>query len=104
MKSDQLKRYETGIKPPCHERIFERVTFKEALPEISKVRLEQTLYAEHPDKKIYIEALREKKTNQSSETLAAIWEVDEDTAKGIAEELVSAGFFKKRRDNDTQRY
>jgi hypothetical protein len=104
LKSEQLKRYENGIRPPQDERLFERATFKEALPEVSKVRLEQTLYAEHPSKKKYIEALREKKTNQSLETLASIWEVDGDTAERIAEELVTAGFFEKRRDNDALRY
>lgn len=71
---------------------------------MSTVRLEQTLYAEHPDKKKYIEALREKKTNQSLETLATIWGMDEETAETIAEELVGAGFFERRRENDKQRY
>jgi hypothetical protein len=104
LKSEQLKRYENGIKPPSDERLFERATFKEALPEVSKVRLEQTLYAEHPDKKKYVEALREKKTNHSSESLAAIWEVDIEKAKNIAEELAFTGFFEKRRDNESQRY
>lgn len=104
LKSEQLKRYESGIKPPLDKRLFERVTFKEALPEVSKVRLEQTLYAEHPAKKKYIEALREKKTNQSLISLAAIWEVDEGAALAIVEELVLAGFFEKRRENETQRY
>lgn len=104
LKSEQLKRYENGIRPPTDDRLFERVTFKEALPEVSTVRLEQTLYAEHPDKKKYIEALREKKTNQSLETLATIWGMDEETAETIAEELVGAGFCERRRENDKQRY
>lgn len=104
LKSEQLKRYENGISPPVDERLFERVTFKEALPEVSTVRLEQTLYAEYPEKKKFIEALRESKTDQSSESLAANWGIDAAKAQDIAEELVAAGFFEKRRDGVSHRY
>jgi hypothetical protein len=103
LKSEQLKRYENGINPPGDERLFERVTFKEALPEVSTVRLEQTLYAEHPEKKKYIEALRESKTDQSSKSLAATWGIDVGDAQMIAEELVAAGFFEKRGGNGNSR-
>lgn len=104
LKSEQLKRYENGIPPPTDERLFERATFKEALPEVSTVRLEQTLYAEYPEKKKYIEALRENKTDQSSDSLSAIWGIDIADAHVVAEELVLAGFFEKRRDGDSHRY
>lgn len=104
LKAEQLKRYENGINPPEDERLFERVTFKEALPEVSTVRLEQTLYAEYPEMKKYIKALAEQKTNQSSESLATLWEMDADEAKAVADSLVNAGFFEKRRDGNSHRY
>jgi len=104
LKAEQLKRYENGIDPPADERLFERVTFKEALPEVSTVRLEQTLYAEYPELKKYIEALTEQKTDHSSVSLASLWETTSDKAKTIADALVTAGFFEKRRDDSSHRY
>lgn len=104
LKAEQLKRYENGIDPPADERLFERVTFKEALPEVSTVRLEQTLYAENPELKKYVEVLTEQKTDQSSESLASLWETTPDEAKSIADALVTAGFFEKRRDGSSHRY
>lgn len=96
LKSEQLKRFENGIKAPTDERLFERVTFKEALPAVSTVRLEQTLYAEYPELKKYIESLRDKKTDHSVETLSETWGVSVENAIQIAENLVSAGFFERR--------
>jgi len=104
LKAEQLKRYENGVEPPADERLFERITFKEALPEVSTVRLEQTLYAEYPEMKKFIEALTEQKTDQSSDSLAFLWEITPDEAKVIADNLVTAGFFEKRRDGTSHRY
>jgi hypothetical protein len=104
LKSEQLKRYENGINPPADEKLFERATYKDALPEVSTVRLEQTLYAEYPDKKKYIEALRESKTDQSNASLAAIWNISLNDAQRVAEELVGIGFFEKRGSSGAHRY
>lgn len=104
LKAEQLKHYENGIEPPTDERLFERITFKEALPEVSTVRLEQTLYAEYPEMKKFVEALTEQKTDHSSESLASLWETTTDEAKAVADNLVSAGFFEKRRDGSSHRY
>lgn len=104
LKSEQLRRYENGLPPPSDERLFERGTFKDALPEVSTVRLEQTLYAEFPDLKVWIEALREEKTDQNVKTLAKIWSVSIEEAEETAEKLVTAGFFEKRKDGEVPRY
>lgn len=104
LKIEQIRRFENGLPAPSDDRLFERVTFKEALPEVSKVRLEQTLYAEHPDKKQYVESLREKKTDQSVGSLAAVWGVSIEEARVVAEELSLIGFFEKRRDGSAYRY
>ena len=70
--------------------------FREALPEVSTVRLEQTLFAEYPELKPRLIALEGAKPTQSVESLAVIWQVDAETAQGIASHLVDAGFFESR--------
>ncbi len=61
----QVKRLEVGEAEPEGEQLFSRPAFKDALPEVSKVRLEQTLYAEHPTEKNSLELLRAEKTSQT---------------------------------------
>lgn len=95
----QLKRYETGVEDPEGENIFERKTFKEALPDVSQTRLENTLYAEYPDLRDWLNELEGEKAEQYPETLSKIWEVSEDKALQIAHRLVEVGFFEKRGDN-----
>lgn len=66
LRDVQVKRFELGDEPtPDGDQLFARVAFKGALPEVSKVRLEQTLYAEHPDHKPWIEKLNREKTLQT---------------------------------------
>ena len=68
-----MRRYELGEPDPDGEPLFARAAFKDALPEVSEVRLAQTLYAEHPDLRESVEKLRGAKTLQSVETLTKIW-------------------------------
>jgi hypothetical protein len=72
------------------------VAFKAAMPEVSRVRLEQTLYAEHPDRKAWMEKLRGEKTSHTPETLATIWGLTPDVAAHTAGTLASIGFFEQR--------
>ena len=104
LRQEQVKRLETGHAGPEGECLFERQTFKEALPEVSKVRLEQTLYAEYPSLKVNIEQLRGQKTSQSLDSLSAIWSVQADKASSIALSLVEVGFFEKRGDRTNPIY
>jgi hypothetical protein len=69
----QVKRLEVGENEPDGEQLFGRPAFKDALPEVSKVRLEQTLYAEYPVYKDWIEKLRGEKTLHTPDTLANTW-------------------------------
>jgi len=96
LREVQVKRLELGEPEPDGERLFARVAFKDALPEVSKVRLEQTLYAEHPEKKSWIEKLRGEKTLHTPDSLAAIWNISAEQATEQASELVSIGFFEAR--------
>ncbi|MCS3634205.1 hypothetical protein GGP57_001526 [Salinibacter ruber] len=95
----QLKRYETGVEDPEGENIFERRTFKEALPDVSSTRLENTLYAEYPDLREWLKELEGEKAEQYPESLSRIWEVERSQALQIANRLVEVGFFEKRGDN-----
>ena len=87
---------ELGEAEPDGEKLFARASFKDALPEVSKVRLEQTLYAEYPEKKPWIEKLRGEKTLHAPESLAAIWNTSTDQATAQALELATIGFFEVR--------
>lgn len=68
------------------------------------MRLEQTIYAEFPDLKRYLEKLKGEKTEQTVETLANLWKVDDAEALAIAERLTNVGFFEPRGDRSHPSY
>ena len=96
LREIQVSALEIGESAPEGEQLFVRPSFKDALPEVSKVRLEQTLYAEHPAQKMWLERLRGTKTLQTAETLAEIWEVTSEVAATRAADLATIGFFEVR--------
>lgn len=96
LRTQQMRRYEVGEADPDGEALFSRAAFKDALPEVSEVRLTQTLYAEYPQVREWLEKLRGEKTAQRAETLAKIWDKNSSDAMQLAEELVSVGFFERR--------
>lgn len=105
LRDVQVKRFELGDEPvPDGDQLFARVAFKGALPEVSKVRLEQTLYAEHPDYKPWIEKLKREKTLQTPETLAQIWDSSVEDATVRASELSIIGFFEQRGSKQAPEY
>jgi Fic family protein len=104
LRARQVQRYELGQVEPDGEILFERQTFKEALPEVSRVRLTQTLYAEYPAIKERLEALREAKTRHTVESLAAAWKVSMPEAQKMAHELAEIGFFERRGERDAPEY
>jgi hypothetical protein len=96
LREVQVRRFEIGEAAPDGEQIFARPAFKEALPEVSKTRLEQTLYAEYPAYKQWLERLKGAKTLQTPVTLAALWNLSSEEAEAKAVELVAIGFFEAR--------
>lgn len=95
LRDVQIARLERGERGPSEGRLFEQVAFKEALPAVSRVRLEQTLYAEFASAKPLIERLREQKATQNIDSLSVIWNTPEnETANNIAS-LESIGFFER---------
>ncbi|WP_392469139.1 P-loop ATPase, Sll1717 family [Arsenicicoccus cauae] len=95
-RNSQLNRFETGQAAPDGESVFDRQSFKDALPTVSKARLTQTLYAEHPTLRPFIEALEGQKTRQNAVSLSAVWAVSATDAAKVAEQLVVIGFFEPR--------
>jgi hypothetical protein len=95
-RDQQLKLLESGGTEPEGEFLFERGALQAALPEVSKVRYEQTLCAEHPNLKPILDKLEGEKTQQTLSSLAKIWRVSDAEAAARAEKLAEVGFFQKR--------
>ena len=95
LRDRQIARLERGERGPADQRLFEQACFKDALPEVSRVRLHQTIYAEFPSQKDYIEALKDQKATQTEASLASLWGIDANSATARAQELESIGFFER---------
>lgn len=104
LRGMQVRRFERGEPEIEGDILFERVTFKEALPEVSRVRLTQTLYAEYPSVRDLLEKLRGTKTLQTLESLPQFWEVSVDETRRHADFLVEVGFFERRGERDQPQY
>ena len=104
LRAQQMYRYEIGEEKLDGELLFSRAAFKGALPEVSKVRLTQTLYAEYPDLKASVERLRGEKTLHRVGSLARIWEVPEAEARRLADSLTEIGFFERRGTREAPEY
>lgn len=100
----QLGKYDVGTPEPAGSQLFDRSCFKEAMFEVSRVRVEQTLYAEYPDTKPWIEEVEGEKAEQSVGTLADLWDVDGDEAMRRAVRLVEIGFFEALGRKDSPRF
>ncbi len=95
-RDQELKLLEMGAPDPPDEALFDRAAIKAALPEVSKVRLEQTLCAEYPTLKSLLVRLEGERTQQTPSTLAKLWAVSQQQAVANAEKLAEVGFFEKR--------
>ncbi|WP_316347421.1 P-loop ATPase, Sll1717 family [Desulfuromonas acetoxidans] len=100
-KENQIRRLERGGEEPSETQLFDRASFRESLPTVSKVRYEQTLLAEYPNMKGHLEKLKSEKSEQSVESLSKLWGVDADKAKEVAYRLGEIGFFEIRGTKDT---
>jgi hypothetical protein len=100
----QLGKYDLGAGEPSGEQLFDRSCFKEAMFDVSRVRVEQTIYAEYPDVKDWVEDIEREKTEQSPETLAELWDIDKDQAATRAQRLVEIGFFEELGKKGSRRF
>jgi hypothetical protein len=92
----QNQRLERGGDEPPDDLLFDRASFKDALPALSEYRVSRVLFAEYADLRTYIEALREDKTEQNVTSLARRWKINESEALRIARKLRDVGFFEER--------
>lgn len=92
----QVRMIERGETEPPSGELLTRAALREALSPVSKIRLEQTIYAEYPSEKPWIERFEGERTEHTVATLSAMWEVDEDEARSRAQRLVDIGFLESR--------
>ena len=103
-RDEQLRLFQLGNSEPPGELLFDAAAIRAALPTVSKARYEQTLCAEHPALKPYLEKLEREKAEQTRDSLALLWKVSTERAVELAEKLVEAGFFERRGTKDSPNY
>jgi hypothetical protein len=103
-KETEIRRIERGEVSNESSELFTRPSIKMALPEVSKSKLEQTIYAEYPRLKDRIEMLRGEKTSQNPQFLSKIWNISEAEALEIAGQLVEIGFFEPQGSKDSPKF
>jgi hypothetical protein len=92
----QNRRLERGDTEPPETALFDRSAFKEAMFAVSEYKVEKSLFAERPDLRPFVDALREQKTEHNVDSLSRIWKKSNAESLRLAEELVSVGFFEER--------
>lgn len=94
--ADERKEQDIGNNTIEEPNIVSRQAIKNATYEVSKVRTEQTIFAEYAPLKNYVMALHGSKAEHHLDSLAKIWNVDAEETKRIAGELSEIGFFESR--------
>lgn len=100
----QSRMLDRGEPQPPGTELLSRAAFRESLLPVSQARLEQTLYAEYPTEKAWIQALEGEKTEHTIVTLANVWGVKMPEASTRAQRLVEIGFIEQRGDRDAPTY
>jgi hypothetical protein len=104
LREKEIERIERGEAAPVGDQLFDRSVFKPALAVVSEARLVQTIYAEYPDLKGALVELEGEKTEQTVQSLAAIWKISEQEAEKRIQLLVEIGFFQPRGARDHWTY
>ena len=94
--NNQIERLRRGENKGTKCPIYDRVVFKQSLLDVSKVKYENTLCAEYPEYKIYLEKLRGGKAEYNIDNLSKVWGVTASEADKLAEKLHKVGFFEKK--------
>jgi hypothetical protein len=104
LRETQVRRLEIGASELGGDQLFARAAFKDALVDVSKARLEQTLYAEYPNYRDRLEELRGGRTSHTARSLSQVWNVEAGEAASTANGLSEIGFFEKRGSKDEPEY
>ncbi len=103
-RDNQIKRLENGHTEPEGSVLIDRQSLLDALYEVSKVRIEQTLFQEYPSLRDDIMAFMENKAEQSLASVSVLWHCDAKEAEIRARKLAEVGFWKVTGIGETQRY
>ena len=102
--AEQINLLSIGEDNLAEDMLFSSSAIKRALDKVSKVRLEQTIYAEYPSLQVYMENLRNEKAEHTLDTLSEIWKLDNSTTAIKAKELSNIGFFEEKGTKLNPRY
>jgi hypothetical protein len=94
--AQERKEQELGNDSVEGTNMLSRQAIKNASLEVSKVRTEQTIFAEYADLKPYILALENSKAEHTLESLSTVWKLDPSETSVIANELAAIGFFESK--------
>jgi hypothetical protein len=89
----QLRRLEIGQAPPEGDTLFDGTSLVRALPEVARVRFEQTLCAEYPHLRDRMQLLENETSQHTPQSLASIWRLSDKEASDVAYQMVDIGFF-----------
>lgn len=95
-KDKQISNISKGIDCGMNKELISRAALRNALEEVSKVRLVQTIYAEYPELRKYIELLQEHKTEYTIKTISKVFGITQKETKRVIPELVAIGFLKEK--------
>ena len=93
-KDKQINKLKLGEKECKDNAYISKSAVKEGLVTVSKTRLEQTILAEYPDVKPYIDKLKSGKTSYSLKDLSIIFAISQKETKPIVDRLCEIGFFR----------
>lgn len=94
--SHERKEQDIGNNSVEEPNLLSRQAIKNASYEVSKVRTEQTIFAEYAPLKKFVISLQGSKAEHNLSSLSSAWDVDIENAGKIANELSEIGFFESR--------
>ncbi|MBI1945390.1 MAG: hypothetical protein HYS27_06825 [Deltaproteobacteria bacterium] len=103
-RNEQTRMLDLGDEEPPGDNLLSHAAIDAALPTVSKTRLQQTLFAEYPELKAKVEALKQGKTSQTTKSLETAWGISAAEAQAAANQLTQVGFFEKRGTRDEPQY
>jgi hypothetical protein len=94
-REHEMSRIERGEPLARANILFSHESLVAGIRKVSKYKLEQTIFSEHPDLKKYINALYNRKRPRFSiSDLMDMWEADRSEAQNFAGKLSEVGFFR----------
>jgi hypothetical protein len=96
----QIKRIEKGYRDPDGMALFDPEALADAMSQVSQIRYERTLCAEHPSLRYFVQKLEGTKAGHTAETLSKLWGSNKKSALGRANQLADVGFFERKGPTD----